>query len=412
MAQLIYQINSGYPNFTAHIEPNEAPNQIHSSIGIYSFDDIPTGEYSLTVTDGIGCEAFFDNIQITTTTSTTTEIPVTTTTTTTGYVCDYSGVLTAGLDGPDYGYIKDVMGSLVPLPIVYDSEITDILYSEGYLYVYTDNPEIIINSIQINAISYNIVDGMSELIDNPFEEGLDYNICVQLSLCSPEVWVCDSGEITANGGYCNVGITNGKDSYIHANYYIFWYVQTDFTCWVIRNNNTSEYLYFSEEDVATPNLVNEWHIGDFGILFPEIAIGQSPLPSVITQACETTTTTTTLPVTTTTTTTCPPVYDPIYFNYYIDSSCGQYYFANTYAEALQAYTDFMNASCVGFSQAQKFMAGVGIRYESLTIGKQGYSILNSCQKVTNTGWHLTNPGDILIVYLVNGIIIDIINPAL
>jgi len=73
MAQLIYQINSGYPNFTAHIEPNEADDQIHSSTGIYSFD-VPEGEYSITVTDAIGCEAFFDNINVVATTTTTTTI--------------------------------------------------------------------------------------------------------------------------------------------------------------------------------------------------------------------------------------------------------------------------------------------------------------------------------------------------
>lgn len=71
MAQLIYQINSGYPNFTAHIEPNEADDQIHSSTGVYSFD-VPEGEYSITVTDAIGCEAFFDNINVVATTTTTT----------------------------------------------------------------------------------------------------------------------------------------------------------------------------------------------------------------------------------------------------------------------------------------------------------------------------------------------------
>ena len=83
MASIYYQINSGYPNFTAHIEPNVAPDQIHSSIGLYSFDNIPAGDYSITITDAIGCEAFFDNINITTTTTTSTTSTTTSTTTTT-----------------------------------------------------------------------------------------------------------------------------------------------------------------------------------------------------------------------------------------------------------------------------------------------------------------------------------------
>lgn len=85
MAQIYYQINSGYPNFTAHIEPNVASDQTHSSTGVYSFDDVPAGDYSITITDGIGCEAFFDNINI---------VPTTTTTTTTIYVeCTSYGML-------------------------------------------------------------------------------------------------------------------------------------------------------------------------------------------------------------------------------------------------------------------------------------------------------------------------------
>ena len=64
MGQITYKINSGYPNFTAHIEPNVAADQVHSSTGTYSFTDIPVGDYSITITDGIGCEAFIDNIHI------------------------------------------------------------------------------------------------------------------------------------------------------------------------------------------------------------------------------------------------------------------------------------------------------------------------------------------------------------
>jgi len=127
----------------------------------------------------------------------------------------------------------------------------------------------------------------------------------------------------------------------------------------------------------------------------------------------TTTTSTSTSTTTTTLTTCPPVYDPIQIDYYINSSCGQYYFATTYEEALEAYNDWINPLCVGFTQVQKFMAGTQIRYESLTIGKQGYSFVNACEIDVNTGWFLVNPlVDTLIVHIIHGVIIDIINPAL
>ena len=108
MGQITYKINSGYPNFTAHIEPNVAADQVHSSIGTYSFTDIPVGDYSITITDGIGCEAFVDNIHITTTTTTTTTSTSTTTTsttlTTTTTICDtcygiiYNGITALGTE--------------------------------------------------------------------------------------------------------------------------------------------------------------------------------------------------------------------------------------------------------------------------------------------------------------------------
>lgn len=81
MAQLIYQINTGVPNFTASINPVMKPNQIHSSLGVYSFDDIPNGVYSLTVVDANGCIAFIDNIVLEGTTTTTTSSSTTSTTT-------------------------------------------------------------------------------------------------------------------------------------------------------------------------------------------------------------------------------------------------------------------------------------------------------------------------------------------
>lgn len=55
MAQIIYQIVLGTPNFTVSISPNVASDQVQTDVGIYSFDNIPDGIYSITITDGIGC---------------------------------------------------------------------------------------------------------------------------------------------------------------------------------------------------------------------------------------------------------------------------------------------------------------------------------------------------------------------
>ena len=55
MAQIIYQIISGEPDFLVSITPSVAPNQIHSALGTYSFDDIPLDNYHIRITDGQDC---------------------------------------------------------------------------------------------------------------------------------------------------------------------------------------------------------------------------------------------------------------------------------------------------------------------------------------------------------------------
>jgi hypothetical protein len=59
MAQIIYHIVSGTPNFTASILPAALPAQIHNSVGIYSFDDVPADVYVLSVIDANGCKRSF-----------------------------------------------------------------------------------------------------------------------------------------------------------------------------------------------------------------------------------------------------------------------------------------------------------------------------------------------------------------
>lgn len=80
MGQIIYKIVTGIPDFIANIVPEEAAPQILHALGEYSFDNIPAGEYVLTVVDSEGCYAVVP-VEVTTT-STTTEEPVPETTTT------------------------------------------------------------------------------------------------------------------------------------------------------------------------------------------------------------------------------------------------------------------------------------------------------------------------------------------
>lgn len=61
MAQIIYQIHSGIPSFTAQLFPlGIKEDQHHTEKGEYSFDDVPNGYYVLTVTDSVGCKSVIE----------------------------------------------------------------------------------------------------------------------------------------------------------------------------------------------------------------------------------------------------------------------------------------------------------------------------------------------------------------
>ena len=51
----MYQIVSGTPDFLVSLFPPVAPNQIHSALGTYSFDDVPLDNYHIRITDGQDC---------------------------------------------------------------------------------------------------------------------------------------------------------------------------------------------------------------------------------------------------------------------------------------------------------------------------------------------------------------------
>lgn len=55
MGQIIYQISTGAPDFTASLLPAVLPSQTHISTGVYSFDNVPDGSYILSIIDENGC---------------------------------------------------------------------------------------------------------------------------------------------------------------------------------------------------------------------------------------------------------------------------------------------------------------------------------------------------------------------
>lgn len=56
MAQIVYQILSGKPNFTVHLFPSGiAADQVKTELGEYTFDNVPPGYYMVVITDANGC---------------------------------------------------------------------------------------------------------------------------------------------------------------------------------------------------------------------------------------------------------------------------------------------------------------------------------------------------------------------
>ncbi len=81
MAQIVYEILAGTPDFLVSLNPLVAPNQTQTVIGTYSFDNIPEGRYTITIIDGRDCIKTLE-----------TSTAGYTTTTTTRYVgCDLEG---------------------------------------------------------------------------------------------------------------------------------------------------------------------------------------------------------------------------------------------------------------------------------------------------------------------------------
>lgn len=105
--QILYQISSGVAPFTAHITPQVAADQVHNTLGTFSFDDLPDNLYELSVTDDKNCNVLLYSGETTTTTSTTSTTTSSTTTTTTtaqpiediNYGLLYNWYMTQGTDG-------------------------------------------------------------------------------------------------------------------------------------------------------------------------------------------------------------------------------------------------------------------------------------------------------------------------
>ena len=73
MAIVQYTISNGIPNFVVQLSPSEViPNNIHTSLGTYQFNDVPDGDYELIVTDCVYRQNITVNPVVSTTTTTTT----------------------------------------------------------------------------------------------------------------------------------------------------------------------------------------------------------------------------------------------------------------------------------------------------------------------------------------------------
>lgn len=82
MDEIKYIISNGSPIFTVSIQPTTGivnPVRTHNAIGIYSYKNIPSGVYDITVIDSMGCEVIITGVTSTPTSTTTTTTTSTTT---------------------------------------------------------------------------------------------------------------------------------------------------------------------------------------------------------------------------------------------------------------------------------------------------------------------------------------------
>ena len=80
MATIRYNITAGTAPFTVTITPAVHAPQNHSALGNYFFTNIPDNNYTIEVTDSVGCNISFNvSVQCNTTTTTTNQDTTTTT---------------------------------------------------------------------------------------------------------------------------------------------------------------------------------------------------------------------------------------------------------------------------------------------------------------------------------------------
>ena len=78
--------------------------------------------------------------------------------------------------------------------------------------------------------------------------------------------VSGAGTSAVNGTYVESGTFEGRPKYVYDNYIILW----DSSAWVIGTSDYVTAYYYSNEDVATPDLCTTWKVAD----------GEPPVPTV------------------------------------------------------------------------------------------------------------------------------------
>ena len=78
--------------------------------------------------------------------------------------------------------------------------------------------------------------------------------------------VSGAGTSAVNGTYTESGTYGGRPKYVYDNYVLVWSYE-----WVIVTSDyVTAYYYFSEDDVATPDLCTTWKVDE----------GKKPVPTV------------------------------------------------------------------------------------------------------------------------------------